>query len=70
MYQDLALLAMFILVYRSVVGAVERTRVGGPILFTAFGLLIGLPLTILRDETNQTKNQIDRSMNSQGDPNV
>ena len=41
MYQDLAVLALFILVYSSVAGRVERTWVSGPILFTAFGLLIG-----------------------------
>ena len=41
MYQDLAILALFILVYSSVAGRVERTWVSGPILFTIFGLLIG-----------------------------
>jgi NhaP-type Na+/H+ or K+/H+ antiporter len=41
MYQDLAILALFILVYSSVAGRVERTWVSGPIVFTLFGLLIG-----------------------------
>jgi NhaP-type Na+/H+ or K+/H+ antiporter len=40
-YQDLAILALFILVYSSVAGGVERTWVSGPIVFTIFGLLIG-----------------------------
>jgi NhaP-type Na+/H+ or K+/H+ antiporter len=40
-YQDLAILALFILVYSSVAGRVERTWVSGPIVFTLFGLLIG-----------------------------
>ena len=33
MYQDLAILALFILVYSSVAGRVERTWVSGPIVF-------------------------------------
>ncbi|MEJ2234058.1 MAG: cation:proton antiporter [Syntrophobacterales bacterium] len=41
MYLDLAILALFILVYSSVAGRVERTWVSGPIVFTLFGLLIG-----------------------------
>ena len=41
MYQDLAILALFILVYSSLAGRVERTWVSGPIVFTTFGLLIG-----------------------------
>ena len=41
MYETLAVLALFILVYSSVAGAVERTRISGPIVFTCFGLLIG-----------------------------
>ncbi|MFN2185378.1 MAG: cation:proton antiporter, partial [Anaerolineae bacterium] len=41
MYKDLAILALFILVYSSVAGRVERTWVSGPIVFTIFGLLIG-----------------------------
>ena len=41
MYQDLALLAAFVLIYSSVAGAIERTWLSGPIVFTGFGLLIG-----------------------------
>jgi len=41
MYQDIVILAVFILVYSSVAGAVERTWISGAIIFTAFGLLIG-----------------------------
>ena len=41
MYENLALLALFVLVYSSVAGAVERTWISGPIIFTCFGLLIG-----------------------------
>ena len=41
MYQDLAILALFILGYSLVAGRLERTWVSGPIVFTIFGLLIG-----------------------------
>ena len=41
MYETLALLAVFILLYSAVAGAVERTWISGPIVFTCFGLLIG-----------------------------
>ena len=41
MYENLALLAVFVLIYSSVAGAVERTWLSGPIIFTCFGLLIG-----------------------------
>ena len=41
MYETLALLAVFALVYSAVAGRVERTWISGPIVFTAFGLLIG-----------------------------
>jgi len=40
-YEDLAVLALFILGYSLVAGRVERTWVSGPIVFTVFGLLIG-----------------------------
>jgi NhaP-type Na+/H+ or K+/H+ antiporter len=40
-YLDLVILAVFILIYSSVAGAVERTWISGAIIFTAFGLLIG-----------------------------
>jgi NhaP-type Na+/H+ or K+/H+ antiporter len=41
MYQTLAILALFILIYSSIAGRVERSLISGPIVFTAFGLLIG-----------------------------
>ena len=41
MYETLAVLALFVLLYSSVAGAVERTWISGPIVFTCFGLLIG-----------------------------
>jgi NhaP-type Na+/H+ or K+/H+ antiporter len=41
MYQDIVLLGVFILVYSAVAGAVERTWISGPLIFTAFGILIG-----------------------------
>ncbi len=41
MYENLALLAAFVLIYSSVAGAIERTWISGPIVFTGFGILIG-----------------------------
>ena len=41
MYQDLVIMAVFIFIYSSVAGGVERTWISGAIIFTAFGLLIG-----------------------------
>ena len=41
MYLDLVIFAIFILIYSSVAGAIERTWLSGAIIFTAFGLLIG-----------------------------
>ncbi len=41
MYENLALLAAFVLVYSSVGGAIERTWISGPIIFILFGVLIG-----------------------------
>jgi NhaP-type Na+/H+ or K+/H+ antiporter len=41
MYENLALLAVFVLIYSSVAGGVERTWISGPMVFTLFGLLIG-----------------------------
>jgi sodium/hydrogen antiporter len=40
-YQDLVVFAVFILIYSTVAGAVERTWISGAIIFTAFGILIG-----------------------------
>jgi NhaP-type Na+/H+ or K+/H+ antiporter len=54
MYQTLAILALFILVYSSVAGRIERSWISGPILFTLFGLLIGpIGLDLLSFETNR-----------------
>ena len=41
MYEALALLAVFVLIYSSVGGGVERTPISGPIVFIAFGLFVG-----------------------------
>jgi NhaP-type Na+/H+ or K+/H+ antiporter len=41
MYENLALLALFALIYSAVAGALERTWISGAIVFTAFGLLVG-----------------------------
>lgn len=41
MYDTLAVLAAFALVYSAVAGRIERTWISGPIVFIAFGLLIG-----------------------------
>lgn len=53
MYQELALLGLFVLIYSSVGGGIERTPISGPIIFTAFGLLVGpLGLDLLSLEVN------------------
>ena len=53
MYQNLMLLAAFVLVYSAVAGRVERTRISGPIIFTVYGLLIGpVGLGLLSFETD------------------
>ena len=41
MYENIALLAIFILIYSSIAGVIERSWISGPILFTCFGILIG-----------------------------
>ena len=41
MYLDIVILSVFILIYSSIAGAIERTWISGAIIFTAFGLLIG-----------------------------
>ena len=41
MYETMALLAIFALFYSTIAGAVERAWLSGPIVFTAFGLLVG-----------------------------
>jgi NhaP-type Na+/H+ or K+/H+ antiporter len=41
MYQDIAILALFVFLYSAVAGAIERTWISGAIVFTAYGLLVG-----------------------------
>ncbi|MHC4911345.1 MAG: cation:proton antiporter domain-containing protein, partial [Planctomycetota bacterium] len=41
MYEILALLAPFVLIYSAIAGRIERTWISGPIIFTVFGLLLG-----------------------------
>jgi NhaP-type Na+/H+ or K+/H+ antiporter len=41
MYQNLALLAAFVLVYSAIGGRLERTPYGGALIFTAFGFVFG-----------------------------
>jgi len=41
MYEILAVLAGFALLYSAVGGGVERTWISGPIVFIAFGVLVG-----------------------------
>jgi NhaP-type Na+/H+ or K+/H+ antiporter len=54
MYESLVLLAGFILVYSTVAGGVERSWISGPMVFTAFGLLIGPEaLDLLSFETDR-----------------
>ena len=53
MYETLALIALFVLVYSSVAGAVEHTWISGSIVFTCFGLLVGpIGLDLLSWETD------------------
>ena len=54
MYETLALFGIFVLVYSTVAGVVERSWVSGPIVFTLFGLLIGpFALDLLSLETDR-----------------
>ena len=41
MYQNIAILAAFVLVYSAVAGPVERSWISGPIVYTAIGLVLG-----------------------------
>ena len=41
MYQDLALLGLFVFAFSLIAGGLSRTLISGPILFSAFGLAIG-----------------------------
>jgi NhaP-type Na+/H+ or K+/H+ antiporter len=54
LYLTLAILAIFILVYSSVAGRVERSWISGPMIFAAFGLLIGpVGLDLLSFDTDR-----------------
>jgi NhaP-type Na+/H+ or K+/H+ antiporter len=54
MYENLALLALFALVYSAIAGAVERTWISGAIVFTSFGMLVGpIGLDLLTWETDR-----------------
>jgi NhaP-type Na+/H+ or K+/H+ antiporter len=49
MYENLTVFALFLFIYSAVGGRLERTPVGGAVVFTAFGLILGpLGLGILR----------------------
>lgn len=52
MYQNLALIAAFVLFYSAIAGRVERTWISGPMVFIAFGLLIG-PMGLVTFETDR-----------------
>jgi NhaP-type Na+/H+ or K+/H+ antiporter len=41
MYQNAALLAVFLLIYSAVAGRIERSLISGPIVFTVIGFLLG-----------------------------
>lgn len=41
MYQNAAMLAIFLLVYSAIAGRIERSLISGPIVFTAVGFLLG-----------------------------
>jgi len=41
MYQNAAILAMFLLIYSAVAGRVERSWISGPIVFTGIGFILG-----------------------------
>jgi sodium/hydrogen antiporter len=41
MYQNAALLAVFLLIYSAIAGRVERSLISGPIVFTGVGFLLG-----------------------------
>jgi NhaP-type Na+/H+ or K+/H+ antiporter len=41
MYQNAAMLAVFVLIYSAVAGRIERSFVSGPIVFTAVGFILG-----------------------------
>lgn len=49
MYQNGAILAVFLLIYSAIAGRIERSLISGPIVFTAVGFILGADgLGILR----------------------
>ena len=57
MYQDLVIMAVFILIYSTVAGAIEKTWISGAMIFTAFGLLFGpVGLDLISFKANAEKN--------------
>lgn len=41
MYQNAAMLAVFLLIYSAIAGRIERSLISGPIVFTAIGFVLG-----------------------------
>jgi hypothetical protein len=41
MYQNAALLAVFLLIYSAVAGRIERSFISGPIVFVIVGFILG-----------------------------
>ena len=49
MYENAAMLAVFLLIYSAIAGRIERSLISGPIVFTAVGFILGADgLGILR----------------------
>lgn len=49
MYENAAMLALFLLIYSAIAGRIERSLISGPIVFTAAGFILGADvLGILR----------------------
>ena len=49
MYENAAMLAVFLLIYSAIAGRIERSLISGPIVFTAAGFILGADgLGILR----------------------
>src|SRR5690349_3526371 len=41
MYENAAMLALFLLIYSAIAGRIERSLISGPIVFTATGFILG-----------------------------
>ena len=53
MYENAAMLAVFLLIYSAIAGRIERSLISGPIVFTAVGLILGADgLGVLRIHIN------------------